>query len=263
MSNFGIIHNRILDVISEGVATKNKTKKKLYKEYIKKLKENKELKDQLSLYNLIENSFIKEDTDLIIIESTIKEEISNLRDKYTPKDLMEANENLLTFIGVNNKEELTENTLYLAINDLIVTETKNPQKTIENYRVIINHIKENKPKEKQTVNKDELIPNSILENLLNDKFNDKYKTKLSETEIKIVESLVSENQIEQEDTLKTIVSECKTIVNEKLQTIEEGDVETKANLVDVKERLLEFEYNPETYSSDVVKLIELKEGLEE
>jgi hypothetical protein len=58
--------------------------------------------------------------------------------------------------------------------------------------------------------------------------------------------------------IKEMNAECLTLINSRLT---ESDINAKEKLLSVKERLLNQKYNDESFNTDIIKLIQLKDTL--
>ena len=114
----------------------------------------------------------------------------------------------------------------------------------------------NQPK---VVMSENYVPNSMLSKYLSEKFSETYNT-LNENELKLVSSVISANDEERANIYETTKKDLLTTVNESIKK-NSLDVELKGKLLDVKERLLESTYNKESFVSDIVKIINLKQNL--
>ena len=102
MKNFGKIKNVFNELVSEGIATKDVASLDLFKKYVKTVKENEILKTQFLVISNIEN---KVESDRDIATQYVKENIS-LFSEFEKKKIIEANENLSSFITLCDKGEL-------------------------------------------------------------------------------------------------------------------------------------------------------------
>ena len=87
MQNFGKIKNVFNNLLIEGIVKKDVASKKLFKKYIKAIKESEILKTQFLVYNNIEN---KIDADSFSANVFVSENIK-LLDKYKTSDILKEN----------------------------------------------------------------------------------------------------------------------------------------------------------------------------
>ena len=87
MKNFGFIKTIYNDMLSEAISNKDVKRKKIFKTYLKKLKENEVLRTQFLIYKNIENKIEENETRII---EYIKENIS-LMNKFSKKQILDSN----------------------------------------------------------------------------------------------------------------------------------------------------------------------------
>lgn len=252
--NFGYIKELYNNILSESVMSKNKDGKNLFKNYVRTLKENEILKTQFLVYSNIEN---KVEKDVAKASMFVKENIE-LFSKYSKKDIFEANKKLVLDLVFEEEEVSNEKKeLHESISTLIFTEKK-PQTIdiiVEATDKIINYIINNKPKE---VNESIGLPNSMLVNIMVDKYNEKYST-LDESKKNVLKVLIESSDEEKRTVYSDVLDECLGLINEKLST---NDIETKTKLLDVKEKLLNDKKDiNEDFITKVSKLIDLRDAL--
>src|SRR5882757_8792444 len=90
MQNFGKIKNVFNNLLIEGIITKDASTRKLFKKYIKTIRESDILKTQFFVYSNIEN---KVDTDPMSISLFVSENIK-LLEQFKPTDILKENEKL-------------------------------------------------------------------------------------------------------------------------------------------------------------------------
>lgn len=261
MKNFGKIKNVFNELVSEGIATKDVASLDLFKKYVKTVKENEILKTQFLVISNIENK-IESDRESAI--QYVKENIS-LFSEFDKKKIIEANENLSSFITLCDKGELLKEdmeydnkTLHENIATLIFTKRK-PETIdtiIEATKGIVDYILNNKPKE---IVESHGLPISMVSSILVDKYNEKY-VDLTESERKILKTLIESNDDEKKEIYTSIVRECIDLINDKLV---ESDLESKDKLLRVKDKLLNDKQTiDEDFNKNITKLIELRGNLQ-
>ena len=96
----------------------------------------------------------------------------------------------------------------------------------------------------------------MLANLAVDKFNEKYAN-LTEDEHKVLNVILeSDNNESREIVFNETIKSCIDSVNSRLK-----ESTNKEKLLNVKERLLSTSFMSETFSEDIVKLLDLKRTL--
>jgi hypothetical protein len=251
--NFGHIKELYNNILSESVMSKNEGSKKLFKNYVKTLRENEMLKTQFLVYSNIEN---KVETDIAKATMFVKENI-DLFSKYAKKDIFEANKKLVSELLfekdiTNEKAELHEN-----ISILIFTEKK-PQTIdtiVEAMNNVVNYIVNNKESE---VTEAIDLPTSMVTAMMVEKYNQKYSV-LDESQRNVLKVLIESTDDEKKQVYGDMLNECLSLINEKLEA---SDLDTKDKLLRVKEKLLndKQEVN-EDFIKNISKLVELRDGL--
>lgn len=260
MKNFGLIKTVFNDLMIDALVTENKVNKDLYRKFLQTLKKNKIMKAQFEVYNLLEglDADVKEDD----LNFYIKESIS-LLDSISRDSIIK--ENLKTFRPILEKmpelefKDYPEKKIHESIAELIFT--KKNSKTINSILKHTNVIKENlinsKVDSKVITEEKKIIPNSILTNLMVEKFKEKYGN-MSDIEKVVFMSFIKEDNSIKEDTFKFLTKECVSKVNNKLET----DLEIKETLLNVKETLLTNSFTLENYKTDILKLVDLYNDLD-
>ncbi len=257
MQNFGKLKNIFNTLLVEAISTGDENKKKLFKEYVKTIRENKILKAQFLIYNNIEE---KVETNEHKATEFVKANIEALR-KYTNKEISEANKLLAKPLLLeqelpNGDDNLGQ--LHEDITTLIFTD-KNPSTVdlvVESLTGIVDYIKENEIKESSDAN---VLPNSVLSNIAVDKFNDRY-SELNEDEKSVLKTILESDDNGKEEIYNTLSRECVDLVDKNLT---ESDIEAKEKLLAVKDRLLRQKYASDSFISNISKLIELKSNLKD
>ena len=207
--NFGHIKSVYNTLLSESVMSEDKSKKELFKNYVKSLKENEILKTQFLVYTNIEQ---KVEKDINKAGMFVKENI-DLFSKYSKKDIFEANSKLVLDLLFEKDIKDDKKELYESISTLIFTE-KTPDSIdtiVEATSKIVDYIVNNK--EKVTSESIEL-PNSMLTTIMVDKYNQKYST-LDESEKQIIKVLIESTDDEKKEVYGKVVRECIDLINEK------------------------------------------------
>lgn len=255
MQNFGKIKNVFNNILVEGIVTKNDSAKKLFRKYIKAIKESEVLKTQFLVYNNIET---KHESDAILASIFVSENIK-LLEKFNPKDILVENKKLVDMLGgfwsrLDEETDLSE--IHESISRLIFTK-RQPQ-TIN---VITEEIKKvstyiQKEKSKNIVESIDL-PVSVLAKLMVEKYNEKYSN-LSESDKTVLKKLINSSLDEKKEMYSALVSECVILID----TLLSDPSTPKEKLSLVKSKLLEnVEITQENFLEKMNKIIELKENL--
>ena len=264
--NFGQIKDVYNEILAESISTGDKGKKGLFKDYVKTLRENEILKSQFFIYSNIQNKFEENESRAI---EFIKENI-NLMDKFTEKEINEANKTLMLDLVFENvkpyhaEDKLATDRvkeLHENISKLITTK-KGPStisSLVETTQKVAQYVTTNKKEEEVIVEGlDEVILSSKeLGSLMVSRYNDRYSD-LSESEIKTVKLILESDENGRESFFKLNISECIKLVNTKLEGSSDSLKET---LLSLKESLLDRKYIKESFDTDIIKVLELKEDL--
>jgi hypothetical protein len=255
MQNFGKIKNAFSEILAEGIASNDVAKKKLFKKYIKALKESNILKTQFLVYENIENVI---ENDQFSANLIVSENIA-LLNKFNKKNILSENEKLVS-LSKDVKNRLEEaydeklSNLHTSISNLVFLDknTKTVNEIAKNIKNVLDYITTNKEK---VVNESYDIPNSMLSSILVEKYNERY-SELTETEKKALKILIESTDKEKIEVYNKINRECIDLIDIRLV---ESDLETKDSLLKVKDKLLRntIEINEE-FAKNISKLIELK-----
>jgi hypothetical protein len=252
MQNFGKIKNAFNGLLVESFVGDKESNKNLFKTYIKTIRENEALKTQFLVYNNIENKIEENEFKANLF---LQENIA-LLNKFSKKDLLEANQKLAKAISIEEetyeKQELHENLSELIF---LKKSSKNIDAIVEVTSKIIIHMKNNKLKlVKEAIE----LPNSMLSTIMVEKYNERYST-LDENEKEILKVLIESTDEQKQEVYKKTLKECIELINENLK---EADLDAKDKLLQVKEKLLNdtIEVN-ENFFKNISKLVDLKSSL--
>jgi hypothetical protein len=254
IKNFGHIKSVYNTLLAESVMSDDKSKKELFKGYVKSIKENEIIKTQFLVYTNIEQ---KVESDATKAAMFVKENI-DLFSKFSKKDILEANTKLVGNLLFEN-DVVDNKELYENISTLIFT-NKNPETIdaiVEATSKVVDYIVNNKTK---TLTEAIELPNSMLSTMMVEKYNEKYAS-LDESEKKILKTLIDSTDVEKKEVYLSTIKECITLIDEKLDT---ADLNAKDKLLRVKDKLLndKQEIN-EDFIKNISKLVELRSNLKE
>ena len=257
MKNFGFIKTIYNDMLSEAISNKDVKRKKIFKTYIKKLKENEVLRTQFLIYKNIESKIEENETRII---EYIKENIS-LMNKFSKKQILNSNKKLAK--GVSLKIEAYKNNevmkkLHENISYLIHTQknAKTIDSIFESVSQISDYIKNNT---KKKITESLGVSNEILTSVVVDKYNEKYKG-LSEGSKKLINTILESSNSDKMKFFNKTIKDCLGIVNEQ---IVDADLSLKESLLSVKENLLNRVFNENSFEVDILKIFQLKKDLNE
>jgi hypothetical protein len=263
MKNFGFIKAIYNDMLSEAISNKDIKRQKIFKTYLKTLKENEVLRTQFLIYKNIEDKIEESKTKAV---EYIKENIA-LMNKYSKKEILESNKKLTKYISnkiddfKNIYDENRMKPLHESISTLIFTE-KNAStinKIIDSIDVASDYIKSNSTRGIKKVNESLGVSNEILTSIVVDKYNEKYK-KLSKGSKKLINTILESSTSDKIEFFESTIKDCLGIVNEQ---IVDADLSLKESLLSVKENLLNRVFNESTFDVDILKIFQLKKDLNE
>lgn len=255
MQNFGKIKNVFNNLLIEGIVTKDESAKKLFKKYIKTIRESEILKTQFFVYSNIEN---KVDNDPMSISLFVSENIK-LLEQFKPADILKENEKLgklMPRAKVTDDYDLSP--LHESLTKLIFIKRtpQNVEKVTSEIKNITSYIAGNKAKE---VNESIDLPISVLTNLMVEKYNDKYNT-LDESDKETLKLFIDSDFEAKKKYYDKVVTECTVLVDKNLQT---ADDESREKLLKVKTKLLrdKEELNENEFIAEIFKLVDLRYNL--
>lgn len=253
MINFGHIKDTFHNILSESILTKNSEGKKIFKEYIKVLKEDSNLKREYLIYKNLTTKKFNSESDA---KDYIKENINLLKSNNPSKGLKKLN----TILG--SRDIIKENEeIYSHINTL--RNTKKTPNSLEKIQKSINFFKERMLKEEivvETEYETTGVPPSILTKLAVNKFNSKYEN-ITEEEKNIIKNVLNGNDGDKKETYINLKNECVDIIDSRLN--ENSDLDLKDKLLKVKDKLLRMTFNKETFPTDIDNIYNLKNSVTE
>jgi len=254
MENFGNIKDTFKNIVIESVLKKEEGGKKLFSKFVKVIKENNTLSDQYLIYKNLQTKKFDDQSEA---KDYIKENISLLKllDK---KKLQRGNQKLFKLL--NGKNIVKENDEFYSHIKFLVESTKTAT-TIDKINESINHIKGLMlEKEEEVTNEriDSELPPSVLTKISVNKFNDKYSN-ISESEKSIIRTILNGSDNDKEETYNTLKRECIDIIDTRLT--ESSDINLKDQLLRVKDKLLNMNFDNENFINDINKVYDLKESV--
>lgn len=260
--NLGIAKTSILGKLNNQTSIKG---------FIGMLKESNLLKTELEIFNNIETRYIPNE-DMAI--KYIDENINLLKAKgYTKENFLEENNkftSLVESVGVSSslKEELYKNINTLLYESLQGKKTTNVNKLHDSFMYVVEHIKNNKkPIIESPVIPADLITHEYVIKKAIQGFNEKYSKALSESEMKVLNSIINETTEKRKEIFDTIresaLSELKTVKNEigstkNLDVKEQREVEQYVSKINESiNKVTTLQFKEETYEEDVIGLVDL------
>lgn len=256
MMDFGTLKNIFTKILIESHIKGDKKGKELYKKYLKIIRENEALRSHFIVYKNIETKTITSDNEA---SNYLKENLSLLK-KQNLKEGRIKLINLLKSYGYKSKEK--PSTLHESLN-VLLTKRKNVE-TIneihESFELVKNWLTtpKNSNESINETNKSRIDVDKFLK-VVTKKYNEKYSN-ISEEEKKVIKTILSKNDLEQETLLKDMVKESIILINKSLK--EYGDnINIKSKLLEAKDIVYNLEFNKETFKDDILKVYELKNNL--
>jgi len=258
MQNFGKINETFKNILVDSIITKDKKGKSVFKAYVKALKENKILKTQYSVYQKLENKVNvanEEERSAIFVEECI-----SMLQKLGRDNIVETNNKLVNFLKKNGykvyADEYDFKSLHEHINNVAFLErnVKNVNTIVESKMFIKSFSNLTEKKEYKVV---EPYSNKMLLPLLKNKFNEKYAN-LSELEKKIIKLSINGTDSDKKELYSGTIKECVALVNEQLK---ECSMDQKDTLLQVKDKLLRYDFNSDNFASEMSEMNYLKTTL--
>jgi len=257
MQNFGIINETFKNIFADSVRDKDNKGKKVFKAYFKTLKESNVLRAQYHIYNKLESMV---EVDSFKSNNYVKEAIDVLKGLGKDNIISENNKlvNYLTKHGYEViKEDYDKKELHKNINTLATKDktSSNIDKLLESTYFISDYINNNKVVVKAET--PEIFKSDMVLEAAQDKFNDKF-SEINEGEFNIVKLIIAKDVEGQQKVYTETIGECIDLVNEQLS---ECTIDEKDTLLQVKDRLLRYNYSEDNFVSEITKIIALKGDL--
>lgn len=259
--NFGTIKDIFTSILVESHLTNNKEGKKLYKNFLKLLKENETLSTAFIVYKNIEGKTIKNE---ILATEYLKESIS-IFDKFRGEESLPTQTkkllSLLEDYGIDYKSKETK-PLHESLQTLILTkkDISNLDFIHEHKSNIVNWLTSDKEdiSEDKSFVRPNVEPNKFLE-LAVSKFNEKY-SELNEEEKNILKVLRENNEEKNKTLVLDLVRETVELINKNLEDYSDN-VTVKSKLLETKDVIYKMIENNGSSSEKILKLYELKTNL--
>lgn len=260
--NFGVIHK----VFEHNVPSLYKTKngKKIIGNYLKTIKEDKNLMKEFAFYN--ELLSVDDVSDVALFVNEAIDLIPNIN----KKELITSNDKLIKIIQFNKLDEkitIDDKTydLFESIEFMLTNNKKlnNLSSFVNAKNNISNYINEHIEQSKNSIN--ESLTNESLDDFANKsimELNIKYKNVLNEAEKDFVKELISVRSEAKEEKCKAIFEKCKKEALDAINSvIKEADADIKEKLLSLKERMLDKEFDNDKLVKDVAEMLEIKNTL--
>lgn len=260
--NFGTLKDIFAENLVNSYISENKEGKKLYKKFLKTIKESDTLKTAFIVFKNIENKTIGSEVEA---NEYIKESISLFNQFKGDKSLLSESKKLVSLLEENGIEHKDRDIKPLHENLQKLITTKKSVSTLDKIHEtrtnLISWLKSDKNLEESNDSyvRENINLNKFLE-IVTEKYNEKYKDSLSEEEKKILKVL-RENNLENTKTLVTdLIKETISLVNDHLKE-QSDNLTIKSKLLETKDVIYEMMENNDNPKSKVLKLYELKKNL--
>ncbi len=249
-NNFKDLKDAITKAVFESVITG--TKSKDFKKFVAEVKKSPILKEQLDIYNLVENEKFDNQADATFIF----ERAMRVFEKYTAAEVEAANKSIVESFGgqLDESEEI-----YRCIKGLYCKDaaTAGLAPTFLHVKAIIREMVGKTPviteaTEVKRIPTKKEIKRAI--DILNEKF-----SFLDEREKTIFKSFISKDELGKEKAYESLLSENLQLVKRKLYESEDSTLDETLNQIVTK--LNEDKYSPEKNINDFVKLLNLTKTL--
>lgn len=250
--NFGITNY----IFEDALPSLFKSNKSAVKDFVKTIKEDKNLSTQFNFYKALGRNTKSENAKEYINESlslameNINQKTINESNKKLAKILMKYNIKPNDFISEENIK------LFEAC-DYVLTHKKrlsNLNEHNENLNVILEHCMANVTNK---VNENKMNLDSLVED-----FNRKYSSLLNEEEKSFVKELMDfkspHNEMKKESIFSKFKNECIAEVN---KLIESANDEEREGLNAIKNQITDKSYDSNTVVTDLAKLLEIRDIL--
>ncbi len=254
MNNFGNIKDTFKSLVVESIIRKDDKGKKLFSKFLKTIKENKTLKDQYLIYSNLQNTKFD---DPVQAREFVKENILLLKN-LNKNHITKGNDFFLRLLK-GNKIIKENDSFYNDILFLVESEItpSNVKKVNESTNNIVRLMLE-KEEVEEVVTESLDLPPSVLTKLAVNKFNSRYSD-ISESEKEIIKTVLNGSNEDKENIYKKLKRECIDTIDNKLN--ESSDLDLKDKLLKVKDKLLNTNYNLDTFSTDISKIYDLNESI--
>lgn len=244
-ASFGVLKSIFENACPELFKTRNG--RKAIGEYMKAIKEDKNLSSQYALYH----SLMTFD-DANNMKEFVKESL-DLCGNINKRDLIKSNNKLVDIIKKYKIDESFEtrdnDELFEAI-----------QYVVSNKKKLTNLSEINKKIDKITACLSESIINSNVD--IVKEFNEKHGTSLNEDSRELVQDIIEANRNDKTVKKQNIFSKCKNECIEAINNVlneDESNLELKEKLLDYKDKILNKEFNEDNLVEDIAALLQFKD----
>lgn len=253
-TNFGILNH----IFENELPTLIKTNKKAVKDVIKTIKEDKNLRNQFSFYNVIKEQYNSNHAEIITPEMALDKLVKIVCEDIDQTTIKKSNKKLRDVMIENNiipSDFVDEESKKLYENGDVILTTKrtsnNMLPLVESYDAVCKWM---------TAHKDDKKVEGKDVDALIEEFENKLKTNLNESEMSFIQQITDfKNPIAEkrkEKLFNKLKEDCKTAIEGMLKE-DSDNVELKG----LNEQINEMTFNKESIVKDIAKLLEIRDIL--
>lgn len=244
-ANFGV-----LKAIFENAAPelfKTRDGRKAMGEYMKTIKEDKNLTAQYALYHSLTNC-----SDVNDMKEFVKEAL-DLCGNINKRELVKSNNKLVDIIKKYNINESIDITDKIELFEAI-------EYVISNKKKLTNLSEINKKVDKISSFLNESITKPNVD--IVKEFNEKHGTSLNENSRELVQDIIAANASNRTSKKENIFNKCKNECIEAINNVlseDESNLELKEKLLEYKDKILNKEFNEDSLVEDIAALLQFKD----
>lgn len=247
---FGILNY----IMESNIEYLMKNDKKVIKEYVDLVKNDKNLSSQYLFINALKNYSLKESS-----KEYIQEALALSKKNLNKGQIYESNLKVIKFLKEHHlgKSNISKEIINLYENCDFVLKSNKKLSNLNDTVKAINEISSYVDNHKIILNESKDIAiDTIIKN-----YNEKYNSKLTTEEKEITKQLLECNNSKGKEKLFVkLQNECIKAIN---GLYENTTIDEKSKLIELKETVLNLTYNENTIIEDITKLLEMKDILNE
>lgn len=253
--NFGVLNY----IINENIPELFKNNKKAVKDIIKTIKEDKNLSTQFAFYNFL-NEYDTQTSEIVSPEKYVDTAINMLEGKINKGDITKSNAKLAKVMAKHHIVpskliEESDKSYFESCQNLITKNNNfnNAKTIIESKKVVETYINSNKKTATKKSNSTDIYK-------MMEAYAEKKKATLNEDEQDFVNQITSSKSKKKEELFNSLKNECLEKINSMLK---ESENDEKSGLTALKTRIEEKVFSENTIVSDIAKLLEIRDVLDE
>lgn len=253
-TNFGVLNH----IFESELPTLIKTNKKAVKDVINTIKEDKNLLNQFSFYNVIKEQYNSNHAEIITPEVVLEKLTKIVSENIDQKTIKKSNKKLRDVMIENNiipSDFVDEESKKLYENGNVILTTKrtsnNMLPLVESYDAVCKWMDAHKDDKKtEGKNVDALI----------EEFENKLKTNLNESEMSFVQEITDFRSPIAEKRKEKLFNKFKNECIDKINSMLKEDADN-VELKGLSEQINEMKFNKESIVKDIAKLLEIRDIL--